>query len=775
MGRSGRLRLDHVILAIALSFMLIIAMTDFSYGLTKLKWTNRFDGGFGDDRPKALAADSVGNVYVTGLSESGTFYDYATIKYSPSGAAVWTNLYITAGVDQAHGIAVDSTGNVYVTGYNSVACTIKYSAAGVALWTNFYDNAGGTMERAFGIAISPAGDVYVAGYYRNGSNDDDYFTIKYSSAGIALWTNIYDGGSASGDWAYDIAVDSAGNAYVTGIASKANRDYCTIKYTSAGIALWTNFYDGGSIDEAKAVAVDSAGNVYVTGRTRIGLEYDVCTIKYSSGGATLWTRIYNGIVSDNPSEIAVDSDDNVYIAGTTRPIKYSSAGSAIWSNYSGSGLVAYATGIAVATNYNPDRIFLTVSVNNGANQDYFTVGMVPVKPLNFSGTAISTNAIQWSWTCSADDEGGFQLQDEAHSVISSMPANTISYPESGLNPDQKYIRHITVTNALGNVDSDSATNYTLASLPHSFICIETNITSLKLSWQTNIGGCHGFVIQRANDIAGIPQLPWVTKYSSFSTNTASIFEFDNTGLAAGTAYWYRLAGMNGDKVFTSWIENKFVTSGAVGGEPVVEYIKVTNTSGQDYYRDDIIVKIKINDPDSSLVNADIQYKSDSLGISWTPASIKEETTNIAQGEEHQFTWDSAEDIKSKAVPDIVLQIIPDDGVSTGDPKETKPFTVNNVQLADKNDIRVMNTFHNMNEFDCTQIMFKAEESGEVEIIVYDLKSREIRKMFENVALGFNSIKWCFDDDDGKQVASGSYTIYIKGAGVDKYIKIGVYR
>ena len=81
----------------------------------------------------------------------------------------------------------------------------------------------------------------------------------------------------------------------------------------------------------------------------------------------------------------------------------------------------------------------------------------------------------------------------------------------------------------------------------------------------------------------------------------------------------------------------------------------------------------------------------------------------------------------------------------------------------------------MNEFDCTQIMFKAEESGEVEITIYDLKSREIKKIYENATPGFNSIQWCFKDEDGKQVASGSYIIYVKGAGVDKYIKIGAYR
>jgi hypothetical protein len=93
-------------------------------------------------------------------------------------------------------------------------------------------------------------------------------------------------------------VDGSGNVFVTGKSSlSSNRDpfsssdYATIKYSSAGVPLWTNRYSGpGNIaDYARAVAIDGSGNAFVTGASWNGSSYDYVTIKYSSAGVPLLT------------------------------------------------------------------------------------------------------------------------------------------------------------------------------------------------------------------------------------------------------------------------------------------------------------------------------------------------------------------------------------------------------------------------------------------------------------------------------------------------------
>src|SRR5437588_240122 len=59
------------------------------------EWVQRYNGpGDGDDVATAMVVDSAGNAFVTGYSlGSGTGYDYATMKYSPTGARLWLKRY----------------------------------------------------------------------------------------------------------------------------------------------------------------------------------------------------------------------------------------------------------------------------------------------------------------------------------------------------------------------------------------------------------------------------------------------------------------------------------------------------------------------------------------------------------------------------------------------------------------------------------------------------------------------------------------------------------
>src|SRR5207249_2176018 len=95
-----------------------------------------------------------------------------------------------------------------------------------------------------------------------------------------LWTNRYST-TNSANQTFAIAVDGAGNVFVTGFAQTipgGAADYVTVGYSGAGAPLWTNRYDSGVGDIAQAIAVDLSGNVFVTG----GASGDYATIKYSS-------------------------------------------------------------------------------------------------------------------------------------------------------------------------------------------------------------------------------------------------------------------------------------------------------------------------------------------------------------------------------------------------------------------------------------------------------------------------------------------------------------
>jgi len=147
-------------------------------------WVRRYDGpGNGNDEAYALTADGIGNVYVTGRSWSGTSFDYATIKYSPSGDTLWVRRYngLGNGYDQANALAVDNNGNVYVTGISDSTdyATIKYAPNGDTLWVKRFNGLGNGYDQATALAVDGGGNVYVSGYSYGGGSHLDYATIKY--------------------------------------------------------------------------------------------------------------------------------------------------------------------------------------------------------------------------------------------------------------------------------------------------------------------------------------------------------------------------------------------------------------------------------------------------------------------------------------------------------------------------------------------------------------------------------------------------------------------
>lgn len=304
------------------------------------EWVARYNGQEGsDDQPAALSVDASGNVYVTGQSSgSGTFYDYATVKYSPTGTQEWVARYNGPGntKDSASALGVDGSGNVYVTGDSgegsenlSDYVTVKYDPSGVQQWVARYSS---LYDYATDLAVDTSGNVWVTGYSYGSGTGYDYATVRYSTNGVRRWVARYHGG-LSDDLAYALAVDGSGNAYVTGeaIIPGGDTDYGTVKYNARGRQQWVALYDGpgSAVDRGNAIAVDASGNVYVTGESEgSGTLTDYATVKYNSSGNPEWVARFDGPREawDLASAIAVDGSGNVYVTGRTNRV-----GGSVWT------------------------------------------------------------------------------------------------------------------------------------------------------------------------------------------------------------------------------------------------------------------------------------------------------------------------------------------------------------------------------------------------------------------------------------------------------------
>jgi predicted secreted protein len=201
--------------------------------------------------------------------------------------------------------------------------TIKYDSQGNQLWVARYNGPGNNIDEANALAVDDAGNVYVTGVSRSDRGNgirEDYATIKYDSNGDELWVARYNGPGDGDNTATALAVDGKGNIYVTGQSNsqKGDLDFATVKYDSEGREIWVARYNGpgNNVDGADALVVDSEGNVYVTGNSRGNKGHDdYATIKYDNDGNQLWVARYD---DGSSTALAVDDAGNVYVTGFSR-------------------------------------------------------------------------------------------------------------------------------------------------------------------------------------------------------------------------------------------------------------------------------------------------------------------------------------------------------------------------------------------------------------------------------------------------------------------------
>jgi hypothetical protein len=361
-------------------------------------------GGKLPDAACGIAVDAAGNAYLTGYTESANFptasplqaskaggsEDAFVSKLNAAGNGLVYSTYLGGSGDTGEfgwAIAVDPSGNAYVTGtttspnfptVNPLQPTLngalnggdafvsKLNAAGTALvYSTYLGGSGG--EQGFGIAVDSAGSAYVAGdtlstdfptanplQAAKGGGYDDAFVSKLNPAGNALVYSTYLGGSGS-EFANGVALDSAGDAYLTGNTDSTNfpivsplqaanaggvYDAFVSKVNAGGSALVYSTYLGGSDDENnRAIAVDADGSAYITGFTN-STDFptanpiqaanagpaDAYVSKVSPAGTALVYSTYlGGSGGDAGDGIAVDSAGSAYVIGDTGSTNFPTA------------------------------------------------------------------------------------------------------------------------------------------------------------------------------------------------------------------------------------------------------------------------------------------------------------------------------------------------------------------------------------------------------------------------------------------------------------------
>ncbi len=196
------------------------------------------------------------------------------------------------------------------------------------------------------------------------------------SAGVdTAWVRRYDGPAHGDDWATRLAVDSAGNVYVTGASmtdtgsNTQYLDFVTIKYYPDGDTAWVRRADFGGKDIPSGLGVDAQGNVYVTGTNN---DSRMVTVKYSPSGNRLWYEFFGS--QGGASDLVLDSRGYVIVCGSSylassdaATVKYRPTGDTAWVRfYDRAGLEDYALAVACGQTDDP----ATAGYDAGATTHY---------------------------------------------------------------------------------------------------------------------------------------------------------------------------------------------------------------------------------------------------------------------------------------------------------------------------------------------------------------------------------------------------------------------
>ncbi|MCX6631395.1 MAG: SBBP repeat-containing protein [Candidatus Solibacter sp.] len=391
----------------------------------------------GQDSGRAIAVDASGSAYVAGVFGGGGFPqsggtvtwagmdDAFVARLDPSGRLVSAMAMGGAGTDVATGVAVGSVGNVYLSGYtNSVAFPTTAGAPQRVFGGGSYDAfvakidlssntlvystllGGPGNDLATAVAVDASGQSCIAGYtdsanlpVRNAvqaalSGFGDAFIACLTPAGTA-WNMLTYLGGRSTEQANGIAIDSSG-IYVTGstlssdfpvpagsVPAAGHGDYDVFVaklQTGTPRLIYSTLIGGSGADASNAIAVDSRGQAWVAGFTG-SVDFPVVGGSGFSGGFDAWLA---GVASDGRTVVfstllGGPGDDRAlalaiggsaaYLTGLTVSGSFPVTASAYQSTPP-QGVNAFVAKIQTAANQAPTAVSVNPASGSGATQNF---------------------------------------------------------------------------------------------------------------------------------------------------------------------------------------------------------------------------------------------------------------------------------------------------------------------------------------------------------------------------------------------------------------------
>ena len=510
-------------------------------------------GGAGDDRASAIAVDAQGSAYIAGSTSSQNFpvrsalqprlagYRNAFVaKLSPAGNSLVYSTYLGGNAsDAANGIAVDASGSAYVVGDTTSfsfpstgfqrgihgvqdAFVAKLSADGSRLAYSTYLG-GSSEDHGAAIAVDGGGAVYVTGAtsstdfpvlnatQRYNGGGQDAFVARLSADGNYLLFSTYLGGSG-GTVGYPeigqaIALDTNGNAYVTGVTSspdfplsgalqtvrKGAWDAFVTKLNPSGAMVYSTYLGGSGVDVGNGIAVDDLGAAYIAGYTistdlpvsnalqsvNAG-DYDAFLARLSPAGDVVQYLSYlGGNGSDSATAVALDPIADVYVAGFTLSTNFPLQNAFQTSN--GGNYGAFVTKVGFSGL--PGGAVLSVAVSHMGNFIQGLTGAIySVIVTNRTGAPASTGAVTVTetvpagltltamsgagWTCGSNT----CARGDALAGGASYPTITVTVNVAG-NAVSPQINSVTVSGggSAGSSISDSTVINAVSSSPPTVV------------------------------------------------------------------------------------------------------------------------------------------------------------------------------------------------------------------------------------------------------------------------------------------------------------------
>jgi len=634
-------------------------------------------GGGDADRGLSIAVDSSECVYLTGDTSST---DFPTLnQYEGTYQGGWVDAFVTkidttqSGAssliystylgggdnDQGGGIEVDSSGYVYVAGFTVSAnfptlnqfqtdqggadafvtkLDTTQSGASSLIYSTYLG--GGDGDGCFGIAVDNSGNVYVTGFtwssnfpirnqYQTNRGSRDAFVTKIDTTRSGVSGLIYSTylGGGSPDTGTGIAVDSIGNAYVTGYTEST--DFPTLNQfqidqggidgfvtkidtTRSGVSsLIYSTYLGGSNTEYEThsgyrvlIAVDSSGNAYVTGYTEstdfpIRNQYQtdpgdnspdafVTKLSHTIAPPTVTTAAVSSVTATSASSGGnVTSDGDAAV--TARGVCWStSPNPTITSPHTTDGIgtgsfTSSITGLTPGTTYHV-RAYATNSVGTsyGSDVSFTTNALVPTITTTAASNITSTTASSGG---NVTSDGGSAIASRG--VCWSTSANpttanshttdgtgTGAFTSSitGLNPGTIYHVRAYATNSVGTSYGNEVTFTTIAVAPTVTTTAVSNIGSTTASSGGNVISDGGAAVTARGVCWSTSANPTTSDSHTTDGTGTGAFTSSITGLTPGTTYHVRAYATN--SVGTSYGNDVTFTTIAVA--PTVTTTVVSN-------------------------------------------------------------------------------------------------------------------------------------------------------------------------------------------------------